>query len=77
MTVGDAKQYPLEPLRKRKFPYYQVFAIQDTTPLPWRNVWKSKVPLKAAFFSGQCHLGKILTTDTLKETSDHCDGVVL
>ena len=32
---------------------------------PWRLVWHSKVPRRAAFFSWSASLGKILTTDNL------------
>ena len=31
----------------------------------WKMVWKSKVPLRVAFFSWTAVLGKILTTDNL------------
>ncbi|XP_042983152.1 uncharacterized protein LOC122312575 [Carya illinoinensis] len=34
---------------------------------PWKNIWKSKVPSKVAFFGWSTSLGKILTLDNLRK----------
>ena len=46
-----------------------VVLVQPTPQdiFPWKNVWKSKVPLRVAFFIWTAALGKILTTDNLRK----------
>ena len=44
---------------------FYLFFYPYTRSFPWRLVWQSKVPPRAAFFSWLASLGKILTTDNL------------
>ena len=49
--------------------FYLSFYPPTLTSFPWRIVWQSKVPPRAAFFSWSTSLGKILTTDNLRKRS--------
>ena len=48
--------------------FYSVL-VQPTPQgnLPWKCVWKAKVPSRVAFFIWTAALGKILTTDNLRK----------
>lgn len=39
----------------------------DRAPFPWRNIWRSKVHLRVAFFTWSAVLGKILTLNNLRK----------
>jgi hypothetical protein len=47
--------------------YYSVLAGNDVTHFPWKSIWKTKVPLREAFFAWSVALGKILTGDDLRK----------
>jgi len=34
---------------------------------PWKSIWRTKVPLKVAFFAWAAALGKILTLDNFRK----------
>ncbi|KAF5455272.1 hypothetical protein F2P56_024868, partial [Juglans regia] len=40
--------------------------MQQRHNFPWKNIWRSKAPTKAAFFVWTAALGKILTIDNLR-----------
>ncbi|KAG2729847.1 hypothetical protein I3760_01G267900 [Carya illinoinensis] len=57
------------PNRKGKFSvssFYEANTMQQRPKFPWKNIWRSKAPTKAAFFVWTAVLGKILTTDNLR-----------
>jgi hypothetical protein len=39
----------------------------DAHPFPWKSIWKTKAPLKVAFFAWSVALEKILTLDNLRK----------
>ncbi|XP_059630150.1 uncharacterized protein LOC132273143 [Cornus florida] len=45
---------------------YRCLTQEPEGPFPWRAVWRSKPPLKVAFFAWTSVLGKILTQDNLR-----------
>lgn len=45
--------------------FYNVLVCLDGIRFPWKNVWMTKVSLRAAFFVWSTALGKILTLDNL------------
>jgi hypothetical protein len=58
------------PSRKGKFDvrsFYKIFAYKETAHFPWKSIWRTKVPLKVAFFAWVAALGKILTLDNLRK----------
>jgi hypothetical protein len=36
-------------------------------PFPWKSIWRTKAPVKVAFFAWSAALGKILTIDNLRK----------
>jgi hypothetical protein len=41
------------PSHKEKFDvrsFYRVIDCKDDVPFPWKSIWRTKVPLKVAFF---------------------------
>jgi len=58
------------PSRKGKFDvrsFYKIFAYKETAHFPWKSIWRTKVPLKVAFFAWVAALGKILTLNNLRK----------
>jgi hypothetical protein len=58
------------PSRKGKFDvrsFYKILAYKETTHFPWKSIWRTKAPLKVAFFAWAAALGKILTLDNFKK----------
>uniref|UniRef100_A0A2N9IY25 FF domain-containing protein n=1 Tax=Fagus sylvatica TaxID=28930 RepID=A0A2N9IY25_FAGSY len=47
--------------------FYRYLSSPSSRFFPWKVVWKSKIPPRAAFFSWTAALGKILTIDNLKK----------
>jgi len=47
--------------------FYKAFACKEAVQFPWKSIWRSKVPLKVAFFAWTAALGKILTLDNLRK----------
>ncbi|XP_041003822.1 uncharacterized protein LOC121249177 [Juglans microcarpa x Juglans regia] len=47
--------------------YYNILTTQDHTLFPWKNIWRSHVPFKVAFFVWGAALEKILNTDNLRK----------
>jgi hypothetical protein len=46
--------------------YYRVLFSRDNISFPWKSIWKPKVPSRVAFFVWVAALGKILTSDNLR-----------
>ena len=44
-----------------------IAAITSEHPFPWKIIWRSKAPLRVAFFVWTVALGKILTIDNLRK----------
>lgn len=47
--------------------FYQSCTVQNSNCFLWMSIWKTKAPLKAAFFVWAVFLGKILTIDNLRK----------
>jgi hypothetical protein len=47
--------------------FYKSLAFKETSHFPWKSIWRTKVPLKVAFFAWAAGLGKILTVDNLRK----------
>ena len=47
--------------------YHKVTANSKLVDGPWKMIWKSKTPLRVAFFVWSAVLGKILTLDNLRK----------
>jgi hypothetical protein len=47
--------------------FYSVLVCNDGFHFPWKSVWRTKVPLRVAFFAWSAALGKILTMDNLRK----------
>lgn len=48
--------------------FYEVFTTQTSNHFPWKNIWRSKAPPKAALFVWTASsLGKILTINNLRK----------
>jgi hypothetical protein len=68
-SEGDDKLW-WTPSHKGKFDissFYKVLACKEEASFPWRSIWRTKVPLKVAFFAWSAALGKILTLDNLRK----------
>jgi mannosylglycoprotein endo-beta-mannosidase len=46
--------------------FYNTLSGDSFSLLPWREVWRSKVPMRVAFFVWEVLHGKILTIDNLR-----------
>jgi len=58
------------PSRKGKFdgrPFYKILAYKETAHFPWKSIWRTKVPLKVAFFAWVAALGTILLLWTISD----------
>jgi hypothetical protein len=58
------------PSHKGKFDvrsFYKVLSCKEVVHFPWKSIWRTKVPLKVAFFAWLAALGKILTMDNLRK----------
>jgi hypothetical protein len=63
------------PSRKGKFDvrsFYRTLVCNNVSPFPWKSIWKTKAPLKVAFFAWAAALGKILTLDNLRRRRCQC-----
>ncbi|KAG6698035.1 hypothetical protein I3843_08G001900 [Carya illinoinensis] len=47
--------------------YYKTLTNHSPNAFPWKSIWRSKVPLKVAFFGWVASHGKILTIDQLRK----------
>jgi hypothetical protein len=47
--------------------FYRVLARNDARPFPWKSIWRTKAPVKVAFFAWSAALEKILTLDNLRQ----------
>jgi hypothetical protein len=67
--VGEDKLW-WTPSHKGKFDvrsFYKALVCKDTVSFPWKSIWRTKVPLKVAFFGWSAAQGKILTLDNLRK----------
>jgi len=58
------------PSHKRKFDvrsFYKALACKEAIHFPWKSIWRTKVPLKVAFFAWTAAQGKIFTLDNLRK----------
>ena len=58
------------PSHKGKFKvrsFYRILASKDSIPFPWKSIWRTKVPLRVAFFAWTATLGKTLTLDNVQK----------
>jgi hypothetical protein len=66
---GEDKLW-LVPSHKGKFDvksFYMVLVCKDDVLFFWKSIWRTKVPLKVAFFAWSTALGKILIMDNLRK----------
>jgi hypothetical protein len=47
--------------------FYRVLVCKDVVPFPWKSIWRTKLPVKVAFFAWLAALWKILTMDNLRK----------
>jgi hypothetical protein len=47
--------------------FYKALACKGVVHFPWKSIWRTKAPLKVAFFAWAAALGKILTLDNLRK----------
>ena len=47
--------------------FYNILAIKDTSPFPWKSIWCTMAPSRVAFFVWTAVLGNILTFDNLRK----------
>lgn len=47
--------------------FYKGLSCKDAIFFPWKSIWRTKAPLKVAFFAWTAVLGKILTLDNLRK----------
>ena len=47
--------------------FYKILAYKDNSSFPRKSIWRTKAPLKVAFFAWSAALGKILTMDNLRK----------
>jgi hypothetical protein len=47
--------------------FFYSLASSGCSPFPWKNVWHTQAPSRAAFFAWTVALGKILTLDNLRK----------
>ena len=52
--------------------YYKELSSHGAGSFPWKSIWKTKAPLRVAFFLWSAALGRILTADNLR-----CRGIIL
>jgi hypothetical protein len=58
------------PSHKGKFDvrsFYKALVCKEAIHFPWKSIWRTKVPLKVAFFAWTAAQGKILTLDNLRK----------
>jgi len=58
------------PFNKGKFDvrsFYKALAWKEAVHFPWKSIWRTKVPLKVAFFAWAVALEKIPTLDNLRK----------
>ncbi|XP_059627693.1 uncharacterized protein LOC132270534 [Cornus florida] len=53
--------------------YFSMVELPGPT-FPWKAIWRTKAPLKVAFFSWTTALGSILTTDNLRRSQVVVNG---
>ncbi|XP_059638831.1 uncharacterized protein LOC132281113 [Cornus florida] len=67
--AGDSDCWIWKPNSQGRFDVRSFFRSLTAEPggsFPWKSVWRSKAPLKVAFFAWTSILGKILTQDNLR-----------
>jgi hypothetical protein len=47
--------------------YFSSLADGEGSRFPWKSMWRTQAPSRAAFFAWSAALGKILTADNLKK----------
>jgi hypothetical protein len=47
--------------------YFNSLAGGEGSRFPWKSVWRTQAPSRAAFFAWSAVLGKILTTENLRK----------
>ena len=47
--------------------FYFILNSFVSFPFPWKTIWRTKAPLRVAFFVWSAALGKILTLDNLRK----------
>jgi hypothetical protein len=58
------------PSRKGKFEvrsFYNILISNVSFPFLWKSIWRTKAPLRVAFFVWSTAFGKILTLDNLRK----------
>jgi hypothetical protein len=58
------------PSSKGKFDvrsFYKILPYKEIAHFPMKSIWRTKVPLKVAFFAWVAAIGKILTLDNLRK----------
>ena len=58
------------PSKRKLFKIKSIYcspACSEGCHFPWKSVWRTRVPLRAAFFVWSAALGKILTMDNLRK----------
>ena len=58
------------PSRIRKFDvrsFYKILASKEAISFPWKSIWRTKAPLRVAFFAWLAVLEKILTMYNLRK----------
>ncbi|KAF5442537.1 hypothetical protein F2P56_035184 [Juglans regia] len=66
---GEDKLY-WRPSKKGVFTacsFYHSLHVHNSVSFPWKSIWNTKAPLKAAFFVWTATWGKILTIDNLRK----------
>ena len=66
---GEDKLY-WRPSKKGVFTarsFYHYLNVHNSVTFPWKSIWKTKAPLKAAFFVWTASWGNILTIDNLRK----------
>jgi hypothetical protein len=70
MDCDGEDQLWWSPSHKGKFDvrsFYKALACKEAIHFPWKSIWRTKVPLKVAFFAWTTAQGKIITLDNLRK----------
>ena len=70
ISHGNIDQICWSHSTKGKFkvkPFYKALSNLDHEVFPRKSIWRTKVPLRVAFFKWTTALGKILTHDNLRK----------
>jgi hypothetical protein len=47
--------------------FYNILVFHDSTPFPWKSIWRNRAPLRVVFFAWTVTLGKIFTIGNLRK----------